>query len=347
MTRWPPRSWPRSRGARSRSPSAPRSFSPSASWSRATPRRSPRSSPASTARSPRTRRARSPAASRSSSSPAASRTCRRAASRRTCPPAWTATRSGSRSASWPAITPFNFPCHGADVDVPARDRLPATASCSKPSEKDPSASILLDAARGPSCRPARRLACSTSCTAIKVAVDALLTHPDVAAVSFVGSTPDRPLRVRDGHPGGQAGPGARRREEVPHGGAAPTPTSNPGHRRGGLRRVRQRERERVHGDLRACRGGPGLAMSLRRQDQGRAGRQAGRRAWQRRALGDGARSSLGPHRDKVASLPGLRRAAGRERWRSTAARTWSRAGSARRGPGARRLLARAVAARQA
>ena len=57
----------------------------------------------------------------------------------------------------------------------------------KPSEKDPSAAHR----RSPRC--GRRPACPTaSCNVVngdKEAVDALLTHPDVKSVSFVGSTP--------------------------------------------------------------------------------------------------------------------------------------------------------------
>ena len=56
----------------------------------------------------------------------------------------------------------------------------------KPSEKVPLSAVrlgeLLD--RG----GAARRACSTSCTATRTCVDALLTHPLVRAISFVGST---------------------------------------------------------------------------------------------------------------------------------------------------------------
>ena len=148
-------------------------------------RNSPRSSPASTARSPPTPRARSPAASRSSSSPAASRTCSRAASRRTSPPASTRTRSGSRSASWPGSPRSTSPpwcrCGCSRWRSPA-----ATPSCSSRRRRTrprPSCS--------PSCgpRPACPTACSTSCTATRSRSTRCSTHPDIAAVSFVGSTP--------------------------------------------------------------------------------------------------------------------------------------------------------------
>ena len=83
------------------------------------------------------------------------------------------------------VTPFNFPCM-----VPCW-MFPLALACGnafilKPSERDPSASLLM----------ARLLAQAGLPPGLfsvvqgdKVAVDALLTHPDVAALSFVGSTP--------------------------------------------------------------------------------------------------------------------------------------------------------------
>ena len=83
------------------------------------------------------------------------------------------------------ITPFNFP-----VMVPMWMWAPAIASGNtfvlKPSEKDPSASIwtaeLLKEAGLPD-------GVFNVVHGDKVAVDAVLQHPDIAAVSFVGSTP--------------------------------------------------------------------------------------------------------------------------------------------------------------
>jgi malonate-semialdehyde dehydrogenase (acetylating)/methylmalonate-semialdehyde dehydrogenase len=83
------------------------------------------------------------------------------------------------------ITPFNFP-----VMVPMWMWAPAIACGNtfvlKPSEKDPSASIwtaeLLAEAGLPE-------GVFNVVMGDKVAVDAVLEHPDVAAVSFVGSTP--------------------------------------------------------------------------------------------------------------------------------------------------------------
>ena len=84
------------------------------------------------------------------------------------------------------ISPFNFPAM-----VPMWF-FPIAIACGntvvlKPSEKDPSAANC----RWPSCGP--RPGCPPGVFNVvhgdKVAVDALLEHPDVKAVSFVGSTP--------------------------------------------------------------------------------------------------------------------------------------------------------------
>jgi malonate-semialdehyde dehydrogenase (acetylating)/methylmalonate-semialdehyde dehydrogenase len=83
------------------------------------------------------------------------------------------------------ITPFNFPCM-----VPCW-MFPVALACGnafilKPSERDPSPSLfmaeLLQQAGLPD-------GVFSVVQGDKVAVDALLTHPDVKAVSFVGSTP--------------------------------------------------------------------------------------------------------------------------------------------------------------
>ncbi|MBA0126596.1 CoA-acylating methylmalonate-semialdehyde dehydrogenase [Haloechinothrix sp. YIM 98757] len=83
------------------------------------------------------------------------------------------------------ISPFNFP-----VMVPLWF-VPLAIACGntvvlKPSEKDPSASVLLARLLAEAGLP------DGVCNVVhgdSVAVDALLEHPDVAAVSFVGSTP--------------------------------------------------------------------------------------------------------------------------------------------------------------
>jgi malonate-semialdehyde dehydrogenase (acetylating)/methylmalonate-semialdehyde dehydrogenase len=83
------------------------------------------------------------------------------------------------------ITPFNFPAM-----VPMWMWAPALAcgNCFvlKPSEKDPSASLLTAELLKEAGLPDGVF---TVVQGDKVAVDALLEHPDVAGVSFVGSTP--------------------------------------------------------------------------------------------------------------------------------------------------------------
>ncbi|MDQ2778958.1 MAG: CoA-acylating methylmalonate-semialdehyde dehydrogenase [Pseudomonadota bacterium] len=83
------------------------------------------------------------------------------------------------------ITPFNFPCM-----VPCW-MFPVALACGnafilKPSERDPSASLLM-------AELLQRAGLPDGVFSVlqgdKSAVDALLAHPDVAAVSFVGSTP--------------------------------------------------------------------------------------------------------------------------------------------------------------
>jgi malonate-semialdehyde dehydrogenase (acetylating)/methylmalonate-semialdehyde dehydrogenase len=83
------------------------------------------------------------------------------------------------------ITPFNFPAM-----VPMW-MFPIALACGntfvlKPSEKDPSASLLLAALLAEAGLPEGVF---NVVHGDKEAVDALLTHPDVRAVSFVGSTP--------------------------------------------------------------------------------------------------------------------------------------------------------------
>ena len=83
------------------------------------------------------------------------------------------------------ITPFNFPAM-----VPLW-MYPIALACGntfvlKPSERDPSAALRLAELAGEAGLPDGVL---NVLVGDKVAVDALLVHPDVAAVSFVGSTP--------------------------------------------------------------------------------------------------------------------------------------------------------------
>jgi malonate-semialdehyde dehydrogenase (acetylating)/methylmalonate-semialdehyde dehydrogenase len=83
------------------------------------------------------------------------------------------------------ITPFNFPCM-----VPCW-MFPVALACGnafilKPSERDPSASLFMAELLKQAGLPDGVFSVVQG---DKLAVDALLTHPDVAALSFVGSTP--------------------------------------------------------------------------------------------------------------------------------------------------------------
>lgn len=83
------------------------------------------------------------------------------------------------------VTPFNFPCM-----VPCW-MFPIAIACGntfvlKPSERDPSAALLMARLLGDAGLPAGVF---NVVQGDKTAVDALLEHPDVKAVSFVGSTP--------------------------------------------------------------------------------------------------------------------------------------------------------------
>jgi malonate-semialdehyde dehydrogenase (acetylating)/methylmalonate-semialdehyde dehydrogenase len=83
------------------------------------------------------------------------------------------------------ITPFNFPAM-VPLWMAANAIACGNAFVLKPSEKDPSASLWLAEAWKKAGLPDGVF---TVVHGDKEAVDELLTHPDVAAVSFVGSTP--------------------------------------------------------------------------------------------------------------------------------------------------------------
>ncbi|GAB2622390.1 CoA-acylating methylmalonate-semialdehyde dehydrogenase [Nocardioides ginkgobilobae] len=83
------------------------------------------------------------------------------------------------------ISPFNFPAMVPLWFVPVAIAC-GNAVVLKPSEKDPSASLLLAECWAEAGLPAGVL---NVVHGDKEAVDALLEHPEVAAVSFVGSTP--------------------------------------------------------------------------------------------------------------------------------------------------------------
>jgi malonate-semialdehyde dehydrogenase (acetylating)/methylmalonate-semialdehyde dehydrogenase len=83
------------------------------------------------------------------------------------------------------ISPFNFPAMVPLWFVPVAVAC-GNAVVLKPSEKDPSASLLLAELWAEAGLPPGVFSVLQG---DKVAVDGLLTHPDVKAVSFVGSTP--------------------------------------------------------------------------------------------------------------------------------------------------------------
>ncbi len=132
------------------------------------------------------------------------------------------------------ITPFNFPAM-VPMWMFANAIACGNTFVLKPSEKDPSASVymaeLLTEAGLPD-------GVFNVVHGDKVAVDRILEHPDIAAVSFVGSTPIARYIYETGTKHGEEGAGPRRGEE-PHGRAA-----GRGHRDGSrcrrLRRLRLR-----------------------------------------------------------------------------------------------------------
>ena len=176
------------------------------------------------------------------------------------------------------ITPFNFPAM-----VPMW-MYPVAIACGnafvlKPSERDPSASNWI----------AQRWAEAGLPTGVftvlhgdKVAVDGLLAHPHVKAVSFVGSTPIARYVYETARVQRQTCPGAGRCEE-PHGGAPGRGRRRRG-RRGGERRIRI-GRGAVHGDLGGGRGRPGRGR-VGRRDRGSHARRPRRRRG-RPGCGDG------------------------------------------------------------
>ncbi len=83
------------------------------------------------------------------------------------------------------ITPFNFPAM-VPMWMFANALACGNTFVLKPSEKDPSAALLMAELLAKAGLPP---GCFNVVQGDKVAVDRLLDHPDVAAVSFVGSTP--------------------------------------------------------------------------------------------------------------------------------------------------------------
>ena len=198
------------------------------------------------------------------------------------------------------ITPFNFPAM-----VPMW-MFPLAIACGntfvlKPSEKDPSASLLLASLWAEAGLPDGVF---NVVQGDKVAVDAILAHPDIKAVSFVGSTPIARYVYENGTAARQARAGPRRRQE-PHGGAARR-RPRPGRGRRGVGRVRLGGGA-LHGGLRAGRRRPDRRRTGRADL--RAGGRAARRAGHRRAVRDGAAGHrAAPGQGRV--LPGQRRPRG-------------------------------------
>ena len=83
------------------------------------------------------------------------------------------------------ITPFNFPAM-VPMWMFANALACGNTFVLKPSEKDPSASLLMAELLAKAGLPG---GCFNVVQGDKVAVDRILEHPDIAAVSFVGSTP--------------------------------------------------------------------------------------------------------------------------------------------------------------
>ena len=229
----------------------------------------PPSSPASTARCSPTPGARWPAASTASSSPAASRTCSRARTAPRCRAASTCTPCCSRSASSPASRRSTSRSWSRCGCWPTR--WPAgTRSCSsRPRRTRRRRCCWPSWCSG----PGSPTACSTWCRATPRRSTPCSAHPDVDAVSFVGSTPVARHIYETGTRARQAGPGPRRGQE-PHGRAA-------------RRRRRRRRRRRhlgglrvggraVHGDLGGRRGRRGRRPAGRRhrRPHPRRGRRA-------------------------------------------------------------------------
>ena len=181
------------------------------------------------------------------------------------------------------ITPFNFPAM-----VPMW-MFPIAIACGntfvlKPSERDPTLSLRLGELLQEAGLPDGVF---NVVHGDKEAVDALLAHPAVRAVSFVGSTPIAKYIYETGARERQARAGARRCEE-PRGGHArcgPRLRNRSDHRRG--LRISRRA---LHGDLRRRRRGRCRRYAGRQARGARAARDDG--AGRRRQRRNGARHHL-------------------------------------------------------
>ncbi|SOY87937.1 hypothetical protein CBM2600_A170159 [Cupriavidus taiwanensis] len=188
------------------------------------------------------------------------------------------------------ITPFNFP-----VMVPMW-MFPVALACGntfvlKPSERDPSPSLLIADLLRQAGLPDGVF---NVVQGDKEAVDALLAHPDVQALSFVGSTPIAEYIYTEGTARqARAGPG--RRQEPPGSDARCGP--GPGRRRAD-RRGLWLGRRALHGDLgggggrrggRPAGAAPGRTRACAEDPQRHGGRCRDGTAGHRRAQGQGRR----------------------------------------------------------
>ncbi len=145
------------------------------------------------------------------------------------------------------ISPFNFPAMVPLWFVPVAIAC-GNAVVLKPSEKDPSATIAIAELWKEAGLPDGVM---NVVNGDKEAVDALLTHPDVKSISFVGSTPIARYVYETGTAHGkrvQALGGAKNHMLV-----LPGRRPRPGRGRRDQRRLRLRRRA-LHGDLGARRG---------------------------------------------------------------------------------------------
>ncbi len=208
------------------------------------------------------------------------------------------------------ITPFNFPAM-----VPMW-MYPVAIACGntfvlKPSEKDPGVSAVVYELFREAGFPDGVL---NIVHGDKEVVDAILTHPDIKAVSFVGSTPIAEYVYRTGTAQRKARAGAGRRQE-PHGGDARR-RHGQGRRRTDGRRLRLGRRA-LHGDLGRRAGGRG--------DRRQAGRDAGAaRARAEDRPGDRPRGRDGPARHQGAPGQGHRLHRPRRQGRRRPRRRWPR-----------------------
>ena len=178
------------------------------------------------------------------------------------------------------ITPFNFPAM-VPMWMFCNALVCGNTFVLKPSEKDPSVSLLLADLLRQAGLPDGVF---NVVQGDREAVEALLAHPDVQALSFVGSTPVAKHIYETGTRRRQAGAGARRRQE-PHGGAAGR-RHRLGGRRRGVGRLRL-GRGALHGDLgrggRRRLGGSagGGDQGADRPDRGRPGHRIRPPRWDR------------------------------------------------------------------